>query len=109
MLAYERVDDGALVLAAGLPAAWVRESPGVRVRGLPTHAGLLDYTMCAEGDDRVRVTLGGSLRFPSAGIVVESPLEVPLRRVFLDGHHEAVTDSRRVNLRSIAADLILDY
>jgi hypothetical protein len=109
MLAYERVDDGALVLAAGLPAAWVRESPGVRVRGLPTHAGLLDYTMCAEGDDRVRVTLGGSFLFPSAGIVVESPLEAPLRRVFVDGHHEPVTDSRRVNLRSIAADLILDY
>ncbi len=109
MLVYERADDGALVLAAGVPAAWVREAPGVRVRGLPTHAGPLDYTMCAEGDDRVRVTLGGAVRCPAAGIVVESPLERPIRRVVVDGRQQPATDSQRVTLRSMAADVILDY
>ncbi|MET0152123.1 MAG: discoidin domain-containing protein [Candidatus Binatia bacterium] len=109
MFAYERADDGALVLAAGVPAAWVREAPGIRVRALATHAGPLDYSMCAEGEDRVRVLLGGSLRFPSAGIVVESPFAGPLRRVAVDGRERPAADPRRVILRSMAADLILDY
>jgi hypothetical protein len=109
MLAYERADDGALVLAAGVPAAWVREPPGVRVRALPTHAGLLDYTMCAEGEDRVRVTLGGAVQCPSAGIVVESPLARPIRRVAIDGRQEPVTDSQRITLRAMATELILEY
>src|SRR5262249_16602954 len=81
MLAYERAGDGALVLGAGIPAAWVREAPGVRVRRLPTHAGPLEYTMCAEGEERVRVSFGRALPVPSAGVVVESPLEQPMRRV----------------------------
>lgn len=109
MLAYERADDGALVLAAGVPAAWVREPPGVRVRGLPTHAGVLDYTMCAEGEGRVRVTLGGTIRLPSAGIVVESPLAEPVRRVLVDGLEQAATDPQRVALHSMTTDLVLEY
>ena len=109
MLAYERADDGALVLAAGVPTAWVREAPGVRVRALPTHVGALDYTMCAEGEDRVRVTLGGAVRCPSAGIVVESPLAQPIRRVVVDGCQQPATDPQRVTLRSIPRELILDY
>jgi hypothetical protein len=109
MLAYERADDGALVLGAGVPAEWVREAPGIRVRAMPTHAGLLDYSMCAESKHRVRVTLGGTLRFPSAGIVLESPLAEPLRRVAVDGREHPVADPRRVVLRSMAAELILDY
>jgi hypothetical protein len=109
MLAYERADDGALVLAAGVPAAWVREAPGVRVRALPTHVGSLDYTMCTEGEDRVRVTLGGSVQCPSAGIVVESPLAQPVRQVVIDGQRQPATDPQRVTLRSMVAGLILDY
>jgi hypothetical protein len=109
MLAYERADEGALVLAAGVPAAWVHQPPGIRVRALATHFGPLDYTMCAEGENRVRVALGGNLRFPSAGIIVESPLSEPLRRVTVDGREQAVADPQRVSLRSMAAELILDY
>jgi hypothetical protein len=109
MIAYERADDGALVLGAGVPAEWVREAPGIRVRGLPTHAGPLDYTMYAEGQDRLRVILGERIRFPSAGIVIESPLQEPLRRVVVDGQQQQATDPDRVTLRSAATELVLDY
>ena len=109
MLAYERADDGALVLGAGVPEAWVREAPGIRVHALPTHSGPLDYTMRAEGEDRVRVVLGGRLRFPSAGIVIESPLQEPLCRVVVDGLQQPASDPQRFTLRSMAGDVILDY
>jgi hypothetical protein len=62
--AYE--DDDALILAAGIAPEWARE--GVRVRGLSTHFGVLDYSI----DDR-RMHIGGDLRVPRNGIVVRSP------------------------------------
>lgn len=97
MIAYER-EDGALVVAAGLPAAWVNEEPGVRVHGLPTHWGLLDYTICAAGPDRVRVALGGSLRTPPGGIVIRSPLDRPLRSVVIDGDERPASRANEVVL-----------
>ncbi|MFN2377962.1 MAG: coagulation factor 5/8 type domain-containing protein [Candidatus Binatia bacterium] len=109
MVAYERVDDGALVLAAGVPEAWVRESPGIRVRGLATHAGPLDFTMVMDGDDDVRVTIGASLRWPEAGVVVESTLERPLLRVVIDGAESAAPDPRRLLLPSAAREILLRY
>jgi hypothetical protein len=109
MLAYERVDDEALVLAAGVPEAWVRESPGVRVRELPTHFGALSYTMCADGNGRVRVTLGADVRCPRGGIMVESPFERPLRRVQVDGRAQPAADPRRISLHSMASELIFEY
>ena len=64
--------------------------------------------MCAEGDDRVRIALGGNLRFPTAGIVIESPFEEPLRRIVVDGHQQTAADPQRFTLSSMAAELILD-
>jgi len=109
LIAYERDEDGALVIAAGVPAEWVRAEPGVRVRQLPTHAGPLDYTMCADGDDRVRVTLGGLPACPPGGIIVMSPLESPLRTVHIDGRAQAAADPDRVHIHTLVAKLLLEY
>jgi hypothetical protein len=109
MLAYERLEDETLVLAAGVPEAWVREAPGVRVRELPTHFGALTYTMCAEGDGRVRVTLGAGVYCPRGGIVIESPFERPARAVLVDGRPQPVTDPRRVSLHAMAREVLIDY
>ena len=62
--AYE--DDDALILAAGVAPEWAKR--GVRVRGLSTHFGVLDYSI---EDHRVRI--GGNVRVPKNGIVVKSP------------------------------------
>ena len=66
MFAYDR-DDGVLVIGAGIPRDWLA-TPGVEVRGLHTHEGILNFTM--RGD---RVTISGRLD-ASRGIVVRSPL-----------------------------------
>jgi hypothetical protein len=109
MIAYERATDGALVLASGVPAAWVQEAPGLRVRGLPTYHGLLDYTMRTGAGGCVLVTFGDGLRWPRGGVVVHSPFEAPLLGVVIDGERKTVSDPRRVTLYRPATELLLEY
>src|SRR5205823_4389519 len=76
MLAYERESDQALVLAAGVPAAWATAEQGVSVKRLPTYYGVLDLSLRAEGANMVRVRVSGDLVVPPGGLVVTSPLEI---------------------------------
>jgi hypothetical protein len=108
LVAYERDADGALVVAAGIPEAWVLEAPGVRVRGLPTHFGVLDLELFARGPDAVVARLGGSCR-PPGGLVIESPLPRPLREVAIDGRAVPAADPARVALRDVPGEVILRY
>jgi len=66
--AYE--DDDALIVGAGIAVEWARQ--GVRVRGLSTHYGTIDYDMNAN-----RIRISGTLRVPPNGIVVKSPYGGP--------------------------------
>ena len=109
MIAYERSSDHTLVLAAGIPEAWVREAPGIRVRGLRTHYGQLDFSMCADGDRSVEVSLGGTIRCPQGGIVIESPYSCPLRAVVIDGRRSQNHDSRHLAVSVVAARIVLEY
>ena len=92
MFAYDRESDSALVVGAGVPAAWVTSAPGVVVQGLHTAFGTLDLTMRAQGN-RVRATIGGAMRVPPGGIVVRSPLGGPRRGATVDGAPAAVTQA----------------
>lgn len=69
MLAYEREEDDALVVGAGIPEAWLDE--GVRVQGLRTIYGPLDFEARREGV-HVVVTIDG-VRVPKGGIVLMLP------------------------------------
>jgi hypothetical protein len=109
LFAYERDVDGALVIAAGVPEAWVREAPGVRVHGLPTRFGPLDFTMYADEARRVRVTFGGRLRRPPGGIVVASPLALPLREVSVDGRPLPGPHGGSVRLRELPTEVVLAH
>ena len=60
MLAFEREADRSLIVAAGLPDAWLTDDSEVVVEGLPTYYGKLSYALRREGSDTVRVrALGG--------------------------------------------------
>ena len=72
---------GALVLAAGVPASWVTSDAGRRRARLPTHYGILNYTLRRDGADALRVRLSGDLSVPPGGIVVQPPLPGRLRSV----------------------------
>lgn len=106
LLVDESREEGTLLLGAGVPEAWVRDGDGVRLRALPTIFGALDLHLRAETDDRVRVTLGGPCRPPN-GIVLFSPLALPLRNVWIDGRSEPALRPDRVTLRAVPREIVL--
>ncbi|MDY7228820.1 discoidin domain-containing protein [Hyalangium rubrum] len=84
LFVYERREDDALVIAAGVPENWLRED-GVRIQNYRTPWGPLSFTMQAEGD-RLTVRLQGKAR-PPGGFIIPADLFGP---------SDALVDGRRV-------------
>lgn len=79
---YEREQDAALVLGAGLSDAWVLDPAGIDVSHMPTYYGPVDYTVRSHDDGReVVVTIGGDLHVPAGGVILKSPRDRPIRAV----------------------------
>lgn len=70
MLVFEREDDGALVIGAGLTREWLEG--GLEARGLPTWWGNLDLAITPDGCGGYRVAVGGGAS-PPGGIVAALP------------------------------------
>ncbi|MBI3783147.1 MAG: discoidin domain-containing protein [Deltaproteobacteria bacterium] len=107
--AYEREADHALVLAAGIPGAWVQSDKGVTVKRLPTHYGVLSYRLRSDGANAMAVTITGDLDMPPGKIIVQPPLPRPLRAVTINGR--AVDDfaADQVAVGEFPADLRFEY
>jgi hypothetical protein len=71
MFAYERYDDQSLVIAAGIPAAWL-EGKGIAVQGLHTPYGRLGYSVRA-AKGRLVLHVDNGIRLPPGGIVFAGP------------------------------------
>jgi hypothetical protein len=74
MVASEREATAAMVLAAGLPWAWIAAAGGFAVTGLPTRFGLLDFAIQANGTEAIEVKVGGALALPPGGLSIAPPL-----------------------------------
>lgn len=72
-LVYERASDGALVLAAGVPDTWLAGGEPVRVAGLPTWWGTLDYELRRTESGALHVRVAGKLALPPGGVIVAPP------------------------------------
>ena len=77
-LVYERASDQALVLAAGVPEAWLAGGEPVRAARLSTWWGPLDYELRRSGARTLRMRVGGGLRVPPGGVVLAPPGAKPL-------------------------------
>ncbi|WP_455423423.1 discoidin domain-containing protein [Cognatilysobacter tabacisoli] len=71
LFAYTRERDDALVIAAGIPDAWVA-ADGVQVANLRTPYGPLAYTLRAEGS-ALALDVPAGLKLPAGGLVVSLP------------------------------------
>ncbi len=83
LFAYEREDDHALVLAAGIPVAWL-QGRGVAVSGLHTSYGKLGYRLrLVHG--QLHLDLQAGLTVPHGGLVLQWPGTAPPPPALVDG------------------------
>lgn len=78
MFAYEREPDHAIVIGAGLPAAWF-DGEGVAIADLHTPFGKVGYSIRRVGDG-YRIRISGDAR-PPGGYVAQLPWANALQRV----------------------------
>ena len=104
LIAFERGRDSTLVLAAGLPFAWIG-GDGLRVRGLRTPYGPLSMEIVARGVT-VEVTIDRGSSPPPGGLVVLPPSRAPLTAVTIDGRPAALTPEGGAIIRSVPARLV---
>jgi hypothetical protein len=100
MLAWERMDDAALVLAHGVPLAWLDDGDVV-VDALDTYWGTLAYTLRRTTRDTIELELRGDAS-PPGGFVLRPPLPGKLRAADVDGAALAVTDADGVTVHGRA-------
>ena len=108
MFAYDRASDSALVVGAGIAERWVREAPGVRVRGLGTPYGPIDFDVRATGSSLV-AHLGGSMKMPPGGIAFRSPVDRSIAIARVDGNVVSPSANGEVLVRRLPTTITLTY
>jgi hypothetical protein len=95
LFAYRRERDRSVVLAAGVPPAWL-DGQGIAVRGLRTPYGLLSYSL-KRADARLILQVDGAV--PPGGFVLPWPYDGAPGRAALDGKPLAWEASRELRVR----------
>jgi hypothetical protein len=108
MFAYERERDNAIVLAAGIPDAWVQDTTGVRVSGLLTPAGAVSYHLSTRGKT-VTAELDPGLDAKAFSIVMKSPMTGTLKAVHLNGRKVQLPANGEVSIPSLPARIDFTY
>jgi hypothetical protein len=105
LFAWDRKEDGAVVLAAGVPSAWLAEG-GARLEGLRMPGGTLTISVRREGD-AVRLQFESTGPLPPGGYVLRPPLPPKIRRVRVDGRTTGAPD-RELVLRQPRATVLYE-
>jgi hypothetical protein len=105
MFAYLRDGDSTLVLAAGIPIEWMRDTSGVRLEGLRVEGGSMDLSVRREGDNVV-VQVDGTGPLPSGGVVLQMPAELLQRGVKLNDQSVQPEQGGAVRLGSLPARVV---
>jgi hypothetical protein len=103
LFAFERERDSSLVLAAGVPGAWLAE-PGLKLRGLSTSYGTLGYTLRLRRDGDLEARVEAGCRVPPGGVVLRPPGS--FRRVTVDGAPAGPGPGGEVVLRALPATVV---
>ena len=74
MVAAEREATDSMVLASGMPWAWISAAGGFAVRNLPTRYGQLDFRIRAVRKDSIHIEIGSSITLPPGGLNLIPPL-----------------------------------
>ena len=105
LFAYERSEDRALVLAGGVPWAWL-SGKGVALSGLYTPYGRLSYTLRRRGE-RVLLHVDAGMRVPEGGIVLSWPGHAPPGATRVNGKVTAWHDGE-LRILQLPADVVVE-
>jgi hypothetical protein len=83
LFAYEDEGERSLVLAAGVPMAWLR-GKGLSIRDLRTPYGKLSWTARLGARDAIDIRVSGLRSFPPGGVILRGPWSKKAR-VAIDG------------------------
>jgi hypothetical protein len=106
---YERESDQALVLAAGIPQAWLEGGSDVGVKRLPTWYGTLNYVLRREEPDTLRLLLSGDLALPPGKIVLKAPAGRPIRSVTINGKSVDTFTADQAVIGEFPAEVTVNY
>jgi hypothetical protein len=109
LFAYEREEDEALVIAAGVAEEWLSDGFAVGVENLPTYYGNLTYSLRLKGKDTLRLKLEGNLAVPPGGVVVKPPLPRPIRHVEINGRALADFNTDSFICRECPAEAVVTF
>jgi hypothetical protein len=107
LFAYEREEDDALVIAAGIAEDWLADGFEVAVENLPTWYGKLSYSLRLETAGTLRLKLSGELAVPPGGIVVEPPLSRPIARVEADSGEPLDFATESFTVRGVPVEVVV--
>jgi F5/8 type C domain len=102
--AYEREPEHALLLAEGIPPAWL-EGEGIAIRRLRTPYGPLSYSL-RRADGQLALRVEGGLAMPPGGIVLRWPYASEPGAARLNGRAVALKDGA-VTIRALPATLTI--
>ncbi len=107
MFLYESDAGPSLIVAAGIPAAWL--VTGVTVSDMITHFGKLSYRLQREGEHSVRLALWGDVQIPAGKIIVRPPVPGRLHQVTVNGQPVPVLRGVEAIVDSLPADVVFEY
>ncbi len=105
LFAYERDADHSLVLAGGVPAAWL-EGEGIAIAGLGTRFGKLDYTLRQNAETMTLHIAAGAL--PPGGFVFAWPCSDAPGTTHINGNR-AQWHSGELHIPLAPADVVIAY
>ncbi len=106
LFAYERPDDSAVVVGAGLPPDWLHDPRGVAVSGLRTRYGRLDLRFRVEAGE-IHARISGDARVPPGGFALPWPFAGRPSRASVGGKAAPVNARGEAVARSLPAEISL--
>jgi len=106
---YEREADQALVIGAGIPAAWVENTEGVTIKRLPTWHGTLNFRMAMSDPNTLRIQLTGDITVPPGRMILHSPLDRPVRAMTVNGQSATTFTAKTATIDQFPTTVELRY
>jgi len=106
MFAYERAEDQALVLAAGIPTDWLAGA-GIEIKDLRTPYGKLSYSLRRDGE-RVLLNIARGMTPPPGGLIFTWPYKTAPGSAYINGRPIPWEYNNELRIRTLPATIAIE-